>query len=498
MAQTVLGRTPSRTFAQPGYSVNTICREASRLTARRYKTAYRRAGLEQVAARLVRLFSALFSGLSRLAVPFRFIASAFVYIAAGCAERVRYASRGASFSLEASGAAARKKQNLRRANTALAFMAAGVLLFAASIYRVGLEVILDGESIGYVSNQSIVENSLSAVSAQAGEILGRPFTVVPNIEYRFTIVNKNKIFDSAGVEAGLLGSIPDIDRLCVLTIDGVPIGAARSPGELHNVLDAFISGYSSAGQASFLQDTSIQSRLAPISLLRGEDELLSILIGSARSGNALLSVKTVEQISYTQVVPFETEYVEDPAVWTGEVVVRTQGVNGEALVMAERTSIDGGDPAIDETGRLMVSEPVTEVIATGTRTRLATGTFIRPYYGRLSSSFGMRKIFGSYSMHYGVDFAGPIGEPIVAADGGTVEFAGTKPGYGLCVFIDHQNGYKTVYAHCSKVFVKAGDKVGQGEKIANIGNTGRSTGPHVHFEVQVNGVQKNPMNYLGK
>lgn len=99
-------------------------------------------------------------------------------------------------------------------------------------------------------------------------------------------------------------------------------------------------------------------------------------------------------------------------------------------------------------------------------------------------------------MHRGLDIANSLGSSINAADGGTVIFSGYKGTYGYLVEIDHGNGYKTRYAHCSKLLVNKGDKVYKGQKIANVGNTGRSTGPHLHLEVLKSGVHQNPINYV--
>ena len=99
-------------------------------------------------------------------------------------------------------------------------------------------------------------------------------------------------------------------------------------------------------------------------------------------------------------------------------------------------------------------------------------------------------------MHYGIDLSCGIGTPIHAADGGTVTYAGIYYSYGYTVIIDHQNGYTTLYAHCSQLNVGVGQKVFQGETIALVGNTGRSTGPHCHFEIKKNGVNVNPSNYV--
>ncbi len=111
----------------------------------------------------------------------------------------------------------------------------------------------------------------------------------------------------------------------------------------------------------------------------------------------------------------------------------------------------------------------------------------------VTSNYGYR--WGG-EFHTGVDFAASYGTTITASDGGTVSFAGWKGSYGYFVIIDHEDGIQTCYAHCSKLLVSAGDKVAQGEAIARIGSTGRSTGPHCHFEVRVYGSHVNPWKYI--
>jgi len=118
--------------------------------------------------------------------------------------------------------------------------------------------------------------------------------------------------------------------------------------------------------------------------------------------------------------------------------------------------------------------------------------------GFVGSGYGMRTdpFTGEMSMHTGVDFAAPVGTPILAAAGGVVVSAETRPDFGNMVEIDHGKGVSTMYAHTSRMLVKSGDIVRKGQKIAEVGTTGRSTGPHLHFEVHVNGVPQNPSKYL--
>jgi len=124
---------------------------------------------------------------------------------------------------------------------------------------------------------------------------------------------------------------------------------------------------------------------------------------------------------------------------------------------------------------------------------------IPPVEGSWSaSSFGWRidPITGMQAMHEGMDFIADTGTPIVAAAGGLVTVAESHHQYGLMVEIDHGNDFTTRYAHASRVFVKVGDLVQRGRKVAEVGSTGRTTGPHLHFEVRYKGVAQNPARFL--
>lgn len=129
----------------------------------------------------------------------------------------------------------------------------------------------------------------------------------------------------------------------------------------------------------------------------------------------------------------------------------------------------------------------------------ATGKMIWPVPNHtISSGFGIRThpVFKTVSNHTGIDLPNSMGTPIKAADGGTVLFAGWYGAYGRVVIIDHGKDMVTLYGHTSETFVEKGDQVTQGQKIAAVGSTGYSTGPHLHFEVRVKGVPVNPLKYL--
>ena len=121
-----------------------------------------------------------------------------------------------------------------------------------------------------------------------------------------------------------------------------------------------------------------------------------------------------------------------------------------------------------------------------------------PIDGAVGSGFGFRTdpFSGRAALHTGLDFPGDVGEPIRAAAGGVVRSADFHSAYGNLLEIDHGNGLTTRYAHASKILVKAGDLVKRGQVVAQVGTTGRSTGPHLHFEVMVEGVLQNPAKFL--
>ena len=119
-------------------------------------------------------------------------------------------------------------------------------------------------------------------------------------------------------------------------------------------------------------------------------------------------------------------------------------------------------------------------------------------HGWLSSYFGMRTdpFTGRRALHTGLDFAGKMGSDVVSVAAGVVTYAGKRSGYGNLVEINHGNGYSTRYGHNSKILVSVGQTVKKGQVIAKMGSTGRSTGPHVHFEVLINGHAVNPKKYI--
>jgi murein DD-endopeptidase MepM/ murein hydrolase activator NlpD len=165
-------------------------------------------------------------------------------------------------------------------------------------------------------------------------------------------------------------------------------------------------------------------------------------------------------------------------------------------IQNDRQKLEQALDELEELSRSMESEIRNEQVKN--HAVLGTGTYIWPVKGRISSRFGYRPhpILKKIKYHSGIDIAAPKGTPILAADSGVVIFSKYNGGYGKMITVDHGVGYSTVYGHASVLLVGYGQKVTKGQKIALVGSTGLSTGPHLHFEVRKNGVPQDPLKYL--
>ena len=429
----------------------------------------------------------------------------------------------------------------------------GVAAVVGTVYTPSYVVEFNGVPLGTVSSPAVFEDVVDRVEARVSDILGYDYTMDGSVTYARALSERDSLTDAAEFEAFLFDRVGEVAENYVLTVDGQFIGAAPDRAALDAVLEQIKAPYVTENtvSAEFVSNVYITQEYTAADVNQDPEAMLSTLTANTngqttyevQSGDTFmqialdngmtvsemselnpdvdinviyigqllnvkeeipfLSVKTVDNVTYTEAISCPVVEVEDDSMYQGESRVIDEGVPGEQIVNANIAYLNGVEQEREVLSTQVTREATDRVIAVGTKVRpswLPNGYFIWPVYGSITSSFGYRSIFGSYSYHGGIDIATAYGTNIKAADGGTVVFAGTGTGsywsYGNYVVIDHGNGKQTYYAHCSSLLVSTGDKVYQGQPIARVGSTGRSTGNHCHFEVKINGTSVNPLSYL--
>lgn len=253
-----------------------------------------------------------------------------------------------------------------------------------------------------------------------------------------------------------------------------------------------------------LSEISIKVNIPMEELVEMNSHLLKDVNSSIHVGDKLLitipepelSVERVEQNYYEEVYDADIIYIDVDEWFTTKTEVIQQPSSGFRKVVVDVTYLNDKEISREIVKEEVVKEAVAKIVKRGTK---IPPTFIKPVSGgRASSGYGPRKAptKGASTYHKGQDWAVSKGTAVYASCGGTVKKAGWGSGYGYVVYIDHEGGRQTRYAHLSKVLVKVGQTVKQGEKIALSGNTGISSGPHLHFELLINGKHVNPMKYI--
>ena len=468
------------------------------------------------------------------------------------ADRVRTRSKQVQRWLDA--ATAGERRLISPLNFFAAAAVIGLVAIVTTVYTPAYVVSQDGVVLGTVSDPQVFEDAVDRVEARATEILGYDYTLESEPSYDFALAEPDNITPVAQFETYLFDQIGEVMKNYTLTVNGQFIGAAQDRAVLDGVLDQIKAPYVNENtvEASFMGTVSIAHQYTPADVNQDTAAMLSALtantngqtvyevqkgdtfmqiafdnnmnmdelealnpdvdinriyIGqllSVKEEIPFLSVKTVDNVTYTEEIACPVVEVEDDSMYQGESRVIDAGVPGEQIVNADIAYLNGVEQERTVLSTQVTREATDKVVAVGTKVRPSwypTGSYIWPLYGNITSYFGYRSVFGSYSYHDALDIAASYGTTIKASDGGTVVWAGTGTGgywsYGKYVVIDHGNGMRTLYAHCSSLLVSAGDHVYQGQAIAKVGMTGRTTGPHCHFEMQMNGTPVNPLSYLG-
>ena len=427
-----------------------------------------------------------------------------------------------------------------------------VAFVAIMSYATGFEYFYNGRSLGYVKDQNDVTKILNLVSEQLSREHGYKINISENsdIEFKPIFILDKELDDIDTVLERFTYMSDTKAEGYTLYVDGMAVVTCKDQATVEKVLNALIDEFTEEKdnvvykEKGFDEDVEIRKttvRLKNISsyteakrriltggskeikyvvedgdTLYGICEKYNISLEELEANNAhqdlsmihkgdeliitkataLVSVRTISQEKYAKKIEYKTKVIKNDSMYKGNSKVIQEGKNGKKVVTARVIRVNGDKVSETELSSKIITKPVTKIIEKGTKEppkTAATGTMINPVPGfTVTSYFGYR--WGR--LHEGVDLAGPQGTTVRAADGGRVVMAGWNGAYGICIEIDHENGLKTLYAHCNDALVSVGERVYKGQAIALSGNTGRSTGPHLHFEVILNGSVVDPFNYI--
>ncbi len=435
--------------------------------------------------------------------------------------------------------------------SAASVVAVVAIIFSTNFYALALKVTVNGETIGYVEDEAAFSSVVSEVETDLGKSIGENYVMASSPEYSFAIVNKSKL-ENEDIYKDVYSIVcEEIGQHYGLYVDGKLVAATETKEEITNVLGELKAPYQTGAEnesvefvadveikkgifapSYFLSEDDIRAKFSsstnPMYYTIQEDDYLSDIAKATGLSKAqlyalnpelderrlvpgrklnisqpevYLGIKIVKTISYTEDIAYDTVKIQDSSMYKTQTKVKTAGRVGKKDIVAEVTYIDGSQVEKNIISETVTREPVTKEIYVGTKALplstsplAGTGTFIRPINGGYVSCG-----YGGYAGHKGTDLtmSGAYGKPVFASASGTVIFAGWSGGYGKVIKISHANGYATWYAHLSSINVSVGDTVYQGQQIGRIGSTGNSSGPHLHFELRINGTAVNAMRYIG-
>lgn len=322
-----------------------------------------------------------------------------------------------------------------------------VLSVASIKYKPAYDVTIAGESIGYITNRNVIEAKIEKyINNTDGNIAFREITEMP--KYELKLISRDKKTEESEVMLAVKESTTTTYRTYAVTSDGEQKVAVNSREEAESIINEINADLKKG----------VDLKLGVVEVYTTDNNVMS----KEDAKSKLTEIKTAKVNEY------ETKLAEEAKKAAEE--------RRKAWAAAQATSV----------ATAATSAPV------GNLNGMALSI---PVNGSVSSRFGSRG-YSRSSIHTGVDVAASSGTGIRTISSGTVVYSAYKGSYGNLVIIDHGNGVQSYYAHCSALYVSAGQSVGAGTVIAAVGSTGNSTGPHLHLEIRVNGTPVNPQNYL--
>ena len=367
-----------------------------------------------------------------------------------------------------------------------------VTIFSVGI-TVGFNVKYSGKVIATVQSAAVFE---TAKNIAAENVNGESDLSFHTPKYTLTITVLDKLDTAAKVADAIISNTDDFVNGYALTVNGETLACVSDVDleeKVENRRKAFYIE-NAENTAYFVDDVKVES-----GYYLKKDIKDTVLVDEIISG---LQVATVSKVDETVFVDFKTEKVKTNKKTADYSEVTQKGQKGVNRVTQEVRTLNGAETSRITLSEVVVSEPINKIVTVGTApvkvssnktAKAKSSGFICPIN---SGEYTITSYFGDGRGHKGWDLGANKGVAIFASKAGTVSYAGYDSDYGYNVVINHGNGVQTRYAHANALCVSKGDTVAQGKMIATVGNTGRSTGNHLHFEIIVNGTRVNPANYI--
>lgn len=378
----------------------------------------------------------------------------------------------------------------RRAVCAFAVFVPLFFVPGALLTQTGTMVYANDRPLGLVENPDTLSAAVSEIEQSASALSDGAYTLPVSIETSTLRASESQFLTQDELKSDLIEASGELDTLAVISVNGEQAGVCRTAEDAQALLDRVKAQYTTAADENtdFLQTVRVDEVVA-------ETDLVSDLSTLYAQLSPQLDVTSTRAVTYTESIPYETITRENDELDQTYCATIQEGSEGEAVVTAEIQTVDGQEHGRTIVERTVLSNATDEIIEVGTRNvGIGTGEFMVPLSSYTFTS-GFKWRWGK--LHSGVDLAVDEGTPVYAADNGKVIVAeDSGNGYGNYIILDHQNGYKTLYGHNSELLVSVGDIVAKGDKIALSGNTGNSTGPHLHFEIHVGDEKVDPQQYV--
>ena len=400
--------------------------------------------------------------------------------------------------------ALKNKQYPRLAKGILSLLIVSGLTFGVIAYTgvtKACEIHVNGVAVGCVITEEDVIKAKELAKELVYDQSGK--NEIENISFSSVFTGSRNIKTPENLVDVIIKNTKGINKVAVLTVEDKLVGYANTEQEIKDLLNQLVeSKQESADVISVELHNTIQIFSAYVSNTEfAENAVLKTRVFE----DNVIPLRTIQYVTSRKEVKYTTTYKKTDTMYEGAEKTKIFGEHGLNEVVEKVGYIDGKEVTRETVKVTVIKEPLNAVVMVGTKpykkgensiSKPSAKGFIWPVdtsvYNVITSYWGDGR------GHKGYDIACAKGTKIYAVQAGTIVESRWSDSYGYFITIDHGDGVKTRYAHCSKLFSKVGDKVSQGENIALVGSTGWSTGPHVHFEVIINGTHVNPKYYISR